>query len=68
MSAFTKKTIAYVIVLALLAVTAGMTMLAGSGSTALANTIDAIAEWSELIALGIAMGLFFWFMPSESGV
>lgn len=64
---FTKKTIGYVIVLALLAVVSGMTMLAGSGSIALFNTLEAIKDWSELIALGIALGLFYWFMPKEAG-
>lgn len=62
---WTKKTISLVIVLALLAVTAGMSMLSGSGSTALANILDAISDWSELIALGVALGLFFYFMPKK---
>lgn len=65
MSAWTKKTIALVIVLALLAVTGGMSMLGTNGSIAVYNILYAVRQWSELIALGIALGLFFYFMPGK---
>ncbi len=65
MSAWTKKTIALVIVLALLAITGSMSMLGTAGSVALYNILSAIRDWSELIALGVALGLFFYFMPTK---
>ncbi len=65
MSAWTKKTIALVIVLALLAITGSMSMLGTAGSIALYNILSAIRDWSELIALGVALGLFFYFMPTK---
>lgn len=63
---WTRKTIALVIVLALLGVTMGMSMLGTDGSIAIYNILHAIQEWSELIALGIALGLFFYFMPTKA--
>ena len=65
MSAWTKKTISLVIVLALLAVTGSMAMLGANGSIAIYNILYAVRQWSELIALGIALGLFFYFMPTK---
>ena len=61
----TKKGLSFVIFLAFLAVVGGMTMLGGAGSIIIYNILTAIQDWSELIALGIALGLFFYFMPGR---
>lgn len=58
------KVLGLVIVLVLLAVVGGMTMLGASGSIVIFNILDALADWSGLIALGVSMGLFFWFLPN----
>ena len=61
---WTKKGLSLVIFIAFLAVVGAMAMLGTSGSLIIYNILTAITEWSELIALGIALGLFFYFMPS----
>jgi len=42
----------------------GLAILAGSGSTALSNILTQIASFSDLIALGVALGVMLSFMPS----
>ena len=58
------KILGLVIVLALLGVVGVMTILGASGSIVIFNIVTALAQWSQLIALGVALGIFFYFLPS----
>lgn len=61
------KVLGLVIILVLLAVVGGMAMLGTSGSLVIYNILTSLAQWSGLIALGVSLGLFFWFLPSLKG-
>ena len=64
MSNQTSKVLGLVIVLALLGVVGGMTLLGTNGSLVIFNIVSSLAQWSQLIALGVALGIFFYFMPN----
>lgn len=51
--------------IAVLAVVGSMAMLGTNGSLIVYGIIDALADWSGLIALGVALGVFYFFMPSS---
>ena len=60
------KVLGLVIILVLLAVVGGMTMLGASGSLVIYAILSSLSQWGGLIALGVALGIFFWFLPSIS--
>lgn len=64
MGSMAGKILGLVIVLALLGVVGVMTMLGSSGSIVIFNILTALAQWSQLITLGVALGLFFYFLPN----
>jgi len=40
-------------------------MLGANGSILVYNILDALVDWSGLIALGVALGVFYFFMPTS---
>lgn len=58
------KILGLVIVIALLGVVGVMTMLGSQGSIVVYAITSGLAQWSQLIALGVALGIFFYFLPN----
>lgn len=64
MGSQTGKVLGLVIMIAVLAVVGSMAMLGTNGSLIVWNILDALTDWAGLIALGVALGIFYFFMPS----
>jgi len=65
MGSQTGKVLGLVIMIAVLAVVGSMAMLGANGSILVYNILDALVDWSGLIALGVALGVFYFFMPTS---
>lgn len=63
MSSYIGKGLALVIFVAFLGVVGGMTMLGTAGSIVIYNITTSLQDWSELIGMGVALGLFLVFLP-----
>lgn len=50
--------------IAVLAVVGSMAMLGTNGSLIIYNILNELKNWTGLIALGVALGVFYFFMPS----
>jgi hypothetical protein len=68
MSGQTGKVLGLVIMLALLGVVGTMSLLGANGSIVIFAITAGLGQWAQLIALGVALGIFFYFMPSKKSM
>lgn len=68
MSGQTGKVLGLVIMLALLGVVGTMSLLGANGSIVIFAITAGLDQWAQLIALGVALGIFFYFMPSKKSM
>jgi hypothetical protein len=45
-----------------------MTLLGANGSIVIFAITAGLGQWAQLIALGVALGIFFYFMPSKKSM